>query len=60
MGDTVKAQLISEFKRTYFYEYRNGKRLITPTTQNFIATICQQNGWDKPVVYDDYVEDYEW
>jgi len=60
MGDTVKAQLISEFKRTYFYEYRNGKRLITPIMQNFIAKICNQNGWDKPVIYDDYVVDYEW
>lgn len=60
MGDTVKAQLISEFKRTYFYEYRNGTRLIRPSIQERIANVCKQCGWDKSVTYDEYVEDYEW
>lgn len=60
MGDTVKALLIKEYKRTYFYEYRNGTRLITPSMQEYIANVCKENGWDKPVTYDEYVEDYEW
>ena len=60
MGDTLKALLINEYKRTYFYEYRNGTRLITPSMQDHIANVCKQCGWDKSVTYDEYVEDYEW
>lgn len=60
MGDTLKALLINEYKRTYFYEYRNGKRLITPSMQEHITNLCKQCGWDKSVTYDEYVEDYEW
>ena len=60
VGDTVKALLIKEYKRTYFYEYRNGSRLMTPSMQKHIANVCKENGWDEPVTFDEYVEDYEW
>lgn len=60
MGDTVKVLLINEYKRTYFYEYRNGTRLISPSMQEHIANVCKQCGWDKSVIYDEYVEDYDW
>lgn len=60
IGDTLRTLLINEYKRTYFYEYRNGTRLITPSMQDYIAKVCKQCGWDKSVTFDEYVEAYEW
>ncbi len=56
----MAGQLIAAYGRTIYYEYRNGKRLISPQKQAFIREVCQQCGWMKEPHYDGFVEDYLW
>lgn len=46
--------------RTYYYEYRNGKRLIPPAMQETIRQLMRDNGWTGDINFDSYVEDYDW
>ena len=56
----IKQRLISLFGRKYFYEYRNGSRLIAPDVQQQIARVCQEEGYNGPLHYDGWEEDYLW
>lgn len=56
----IKQRLIHLYGRKRFYEYRNGVRLISPTLQQQIASICQEEGWTAAPVYDSWVEDFLW
>lgn len=56
----VRQQIISLTNRTYYYEYRNGTRLISPTLQEQIRTIFRENGWTGEIQFDTYIEDYNW
>lgn len=56
----IKGQLIAAYGRTIYYEYRNGKRLISPQKQAYIREVCQKCGWMKEPQYDGFVEDYLW
>lgn len=56
----VRQYLISAYCRTYYFEYRNGQRLIPPAIQEEIRTVFRDAGWNKEVFFDGYVEDYEW
>jgi hypothetical protein len=46
--------------RTYYFEYRNGTRLIQPALQEAIRNLFRENGWNEEVQFDGYVEDYDW
>ena len=46
--------------RTYYFEYRNGSRLIPPTLQEQIRDLFREKGWAGEVKFDSYVEDYDW
>lgn len=56
----VRRTLIARHNRAYYFEYRNGKRLITPALQEEIRTLFRQAGWQGEVRFDSYTEDYEW
>ena len=56
----VRSNLISSHCKTYYYEYRNGERLIPPTIQEEIRDLFREAGWTQEVHFDSYVEDYEW
>lgn len=56
----VRKELNKLFCRTYFYEYRSGKRLIPPALQEEICEIFRNAGWDGEVCFDGFVDDYEW
>ncbi len=57
---SLRNQLISRFGRTYYYEYRNGTRLIAPDMQEEIRQMFRQAGWNEDVSFDEYVKDYDW
>ncbi len=46
--------------RTYYFEYRNGSRLIPPALQEDIRNLFRKSGWTDEVKFDGYVEDYNW
>ena len=46
--------------RTYYFEYRNGSRLIPPALQENIRNLFRESGWTEEVQFDSYVEDYDW
>ena len=46
--------------RTYAYEHRNGTRPTPPWLQQHITAFCRQHGWQGPVEFDAYDEQYEW
>jgi len=56
----VRYGIISLTNRTYYYEYRNGTRLIPPALQEDIRGLFLDNGWTGDVTFDGYVEDYDW
>jgi hypothetical protein len=56
----VRDALISRYNRTYFFEYRNGSRLIPPAMQEEIRNLFRQYGWTQEVQFDEYIEDYAW
>ena len=56
----VRSNLIASHCKTYYYEYRNGERLISPAIQEEIRELFREAGWNQEVHFDSYVEDYEW
>ena len=56
----VRAALIARYNRTYFFEYRNGARLIPPAMQDEVRDLFRQAGWTGEVNFDGYVETYDW
>lgn len=56
----VRQKLISHHCRTYYYEFRNGTRLIPPAIQEEIRSLFREAGWNKEVKFDSYIEDYLW
>ena len=56
----VRQGVISLTNRTYYFEYRNGSRLISPALQENIRKLFRANGWKEEVTFDGYVEDYDW
>jgi hypothetical protein len=56
----VRSSLIASHCKTYYYEYRNGERLISPAIQEEIRELFREAGWNQEVHFDGYVEDYEW
>ena len=56
----VRYGVIGLTNRTYYFEYRNGSRLIPPALQEAIRDLFRENGWKEEVQFDGYVEDYDW
>jgi len=56
----VRSEVIAMTNRTYYFEYRNGSRLIPPTLQEQICDLFREKGWKGEVNFDSYVEDYDW
>ena len=56
----VRHGIIGMTNRTYYFEYRNGTRLIPPALQEAIRDLFRENGWTEEVRFDSYVEDYDW
>ena len=56
----IRKALIMRYNRTYFFEYRNGTRLIPPAMQEEIRDLFRRHGWTQEVQFDEYIEDYEW
>ena len=56
----VRQGIISLTNRTYYFEYRNGSRLIPPALQEDIRNLFRKSGWTDEVKFDGYVEDYNW
>ena len=56
----VRYGIIGQTNRTYYFEYRNGSRLIPPVLQENIRKLFRDNGWTEEVKFDGYVEDYDW
>ena len=56
----VRLGVIGLTNRTYYFEYRNGSRLIPPALQENIRDLFRTNGWTGEVTFDDYIEDYDW
>ena len=56
----VRGELMDRYCRSYFFEFRNGSRLIPPAMQEEIRGLFQEAGWNGEVKFDGYVEDYNW
>ena len=56
----VRYGVIGLTNRTYYFEYRNGSRLIPPALQENIRNLFRENGWKEEMQFDGYVEDYDW
>ncbi len=50
----VRQGIIGLTNRTYYFEYRNGSRLIPPALQEDIRNLFRTNGWTDEVEFDGY------
>ena len=56
----IKNNLINKYTRTGYYRYHNGSKPIPPDVEDSIRNVCKENGWDKPLRFDDYQVSYRW
>lgn len=56
----VKDSIVATFGMNMYYRMRRGERLITPTEQEVIYQILEQQGVANRPDFDTYVEDYLW
>ena len=59
-GKQLMNWMVGKYFRTYAYEYRSGKRPISPRIQQQIIDWCRQLGYTAPIKFDEYKEEYEW
>ena len=55
----IHKALIQHFTKTKYFKFRNGTFPITPEDQTHIAAICRVNGWEEPLSFDSYYEEYD-
>ena len=56
----VRQHLINSHCRTYYFEYRNGQRLMSPAVQEETRQLFREAGWNEEIQFDSYIKDYEW
>ena len=56
----VKDSIVATFGMNMYYRMRRGERLITPTEQEAIYQLLEQQGITTRPEFDAYVEDYLW
>ena len=56
----VKDSIIAAFGIAMYYRMRKGTRLITPTEQETIYNLLEQQGITERPPFDAYTEDYLW
>ena len=56
----VKDSIVATFGMNMYYRMRRGERLITPTEQEAIYQMLEQQGVTARPEFDAYVEDYFW
>ena len=56
----VKESLIATFGMAMYYRMRKGTRIITPTEQETIYNLLEQQGITERPAFDTYTEDYLW
>ena len=56
----VRYGLISKHCCTYYYDYRNDERRMSPTVQEEIRNLFRKEGWQEEIHFDSYIEDYDW
>lgn len=56
----VIPQLINRFSERTYYRIRKGERLLSPAEQQSVVNILKKYGAAEPIVFDDYIEGYEW
>ena len=60
IGKALMQNVINNCNRTYAYEHRNGTRPIPPALQQHIIDFCRRQGWQGPVDFDAYEDQYDW
>ena len=56
----VKDSIVATFGMNMYYRMRRGERLITPTEQEAIYQMLEQQGITTRPEFDAYIEDYLW
>ena len=56
----VKDSIVATFGMNMYYRMRRGERLITPTEQEAIYQMLEQQGVTTRPEFDAYIEDYLW
>ena len=56
----LKDSIIATFGMAMYYRMRKGTRLITPTEQETIYNLLEQQGITERPAFDAYTEDYLW
>ena len=60
IANPLKQLLIHHFNRKRYYEYHFGRRPLPPAHEQYIRDVIARYGWNHPIEFNDYVEDYLW
>ena len=56
----LKRHLIAYFNRKRYYEYHSGYRPVPPEHEQYIRQAVRDFGWEQPIEFNGYTEDYLW
>ncbi|MDO4985234.1 MAG: DUF6078 family protein [Prevotella sp.] len=60
IASPLKQHLIAYFNRKRYYEYHFGRRPVSPAHEQYIRQAAIRYGWQHPIEFNGYVEDYLW
>lgn len=60
IASPLKQHLINHFNRKRYYEYHFGRRPVSPEHEQYIRQAAVRYGWQQPIEFNSYVEDYLW
>ena len=60
IASPLKQHLIAYFNRKRYYEYHFGRRPVSPVHEQYIRQVALRYGWQHPIEFNGYVEDYLW
>ena len=56
----IRKAIIADLTKAKYFKFRNGTFPIPPPEdQTHIAAICRVNGWEEPLSFDSYYEEYD-
>lgn len=56
----IKRQMLNHFGKTLFYRFWRGEHLFSPSQQKYIQQLFLERGLTDPLLFDEYIEQYEW
>ena len=55
----IRKAIIADLTKAKYFKFRNGTFPITQEDQAHIVSVYRANGWNEPLSFDSYYEEYD-